>query len=146
MMNFVAIVRRFSSVVALLLLVSTCGWAQGTLEDYQRAAKFLPGNARHLYTSGDVMPHWIEKSDRFWYRSTTLKGSQFMLVDAAQNTSAPAFDHARLAEALSRATKQTLDPARLPFDSIELADNQKTLHFEIENVRWSCNLETYECK
>ena len=48
------------------------------------------------------MPHWIEKTSRFWYRTIGPKGSQFILVDAEQNTSAPAFDHARLRLALAR--------------------------------------------
>lgn len=145
-MNILATFRRFTPALAFLFLFSAHCLAQGTVEDYERAAKLLPGNARHLFTSGDVMPHWIEKTNRFWYRSTTLKGSQFILVDAEQNTSAPAFDHARLAEALSRATKQTQDPVKLPFDSIEFTDNQKSIRFEIENVRWTCKLDTYECK
>lgn len=142
----IAAARRFSLALACLLLFSTCCWAQGTLEDYQRAEKFLSGNARRLYTSGDVMPHWIEKTRRFWYRATTLQGSRFILVDAEQNTSAPAFDHARLADALSRATKQSLDSTKLPFDTFEFTDTQKSIRFEIESVRWVCNLDTYECK
>jgi len=134
---------------AALLLVGSAR-AQGTLEDYQRAQKFLPGNARHLYTTGDVMPHWIEKTDRFWYRRTTLKGPEinyeFVLVDAAQNTSNPAFDHARLAESLSRATKQHQDPAKLPFDTFDFVDNGKAIRFELQNAQWTCNLDTYDCK
>ncbi|HTS12676.1 MAG TPA: DPP IV N-terminal domain-containing protein [Candidatus Limnocylindrales bacterium] len=137
------------SAIPLLFFVfwSTSAHAQGTLGDYQRAEKFLPGNARHLFTTGDVSPHWIEKSHRFWYRREDLKGgSEFILVDADRNTSNPAFDHARLAEALSGATKQHEDPSKLPFYSIEFAEDGKLLKFEIEDVPWTCNLESYECK
>src|SRR5947199_357023 len=80
--------------------------AQGKVEDYQRAQRFLPGNVRHLVSVADINPHWIEKSNRFWYRRVGLNDTQFILVDAEKNTSEPAFDHERLATSLSREAKQ----------------------------------------
>jgi dipeptidyl aminopeptidase/acylaminoacyl peptidase len=142
--------RRAVIAVALSFLVAAAASAQGTLEDYQRAEKFLPGNVRHLYTSGDVMPNWIEKSDRFWYRRASLKGSDitydFIVVDAAQNTSGPAFDQAKLAEALSRATRQHVEASKLPFDYFDFVEDGKAIRFDLENAHWTCNLESYDCK
>jgi dipeptidyl-peptidase-4 len=131
---------------AFLFFVALQLRAQGTLEDYQRAQKFLPGNARHLFTSGDITPHWIEKTDRFWYRSVGPKGSEFILVDAEQNASGPAFDHARLAEALSHASKQSYDASKLPFDTFDFTEKGKGIRFEIDTTQWTCNLDSYECK
>ena len=145
-MSMARIPRKFCVAIAFLFFAALPARAQGTLEDYQRAQKFLPGNARHLFTSGDLTPHWIEKTDRFWYRSTGSKGSEFILVDAEQNTSNPAFDHARLAEALSHATKQSYDAGKLPFDSFDFTDKEKAIRFEIDTAQWTCNLESYECK
>ena len=54
--------RCCSSAVALLLLVSAGALAQGSLQDYQRAQQFLPGNVRDLVYVADVSPHWIEKT------------------------------------------------------------------------------------
>jgi dipeptidyl-peptidase-4 len=133
-------------VIAFLFFAALQVRAQGTLEDYQRAQKFLPGNARHLFTSGDVIPHWIEKTDRFWYRSGGVNGSQFILVDAEQNTSNPAFDHTRLAKALSHAAKQSYDASKLPFDTFDFVDKGKGIRFEIDSAQWTCNLDSYECK
>ncbi len=140
------ILRKCGITIAFLFLAASQVKAQGTLEDYQRAQKFLPGNARHLFTSGDVMPHWIEKTDRFWYRSTGPRGSEFILVDAEQNTSGPAFDHARLAEALSHASKQSYDASKLPFGTFDFTDKGKGIHFEIDSTQWTCDLDSYECK
>ena len=119
--------------------------AQGTLEDYQRAQRFLPGNVRHLIFIADVSPHWIEKTNRFWYHRVGPKGADFVLVDADHNTSAPVFDHAQLAAALSRATKQTYEPTELPFDSIDLVDDGKAIRFQVDDVQWTCKLANYEC-
>jgi hypothetical protein len=43
----------------LLLLHTPFAAAQGRLEDYQHAERFLPGNLRHLVFSADVTPQWI---------------------------------------------------------------------------------------
>ena len=46
-------------------------------------------------------PSWINESNRFWYRKSVEGGNSFMLVDAATQAKGPAFDHERLAAALS---------------------------------------------
>src|SRR5580658_11298057 len=97
---------KWIAVGTCFILSPALANAQGTLADYQRAERFLPGNVRHQIFVADVAPHWIEKSSRFWYREVGPSGSEFILVDAAQNTSAPAFDNAKLAASLSRATKR----------------------------------------
>jgi dipeptidyl-peptidase 4 len=142
--------RRFilAGVLGLFAVVSV--HAQGTLADYERAEKFLPGNARHLYTTGYVMPNWIGQSDRFWYPKTTLEGdkiaTQFVVVDAANNTSAPAFDQARLAEALSGATNSHIDSTHLPFDDFAFTEDGEAIRFELQDFEWTCNIKNYECK
>jgi len=138
--------RRWIVLSALLLLAPPEAAAQGRLEDYQRAQQFLPGNLRHLVYVADVSPHWIEKTSRFWYRKTGTAGAEFVLVDAEQNTSAPAFDHARLAMAMSQAAKQVYSSRALPFDDIEFVDGGKSIRFAIDGVQWTCALATYQCQ
>jgi dipeptidyl-peptidase-4 len=139
--------------VLLLSLALPAAFAQGTLEDYQRAERFLPGNVRHLVYVADVTPQWIEKTNRFWYRRVGVKvgsgiginESEFVLVDAEQNTSAPAFDHERLATALSKAAKQEYSATALPFSEIEFVDGGKSVRFSVDSAQWTCPLATYEC-
>jgi hypothetical protein len=50
--------------------------AQGTREDYQRAEQFLPGNLRHRVYIADVAPHWVAKTNRFWFRKSSPKGAE----------------------------------------------------------------------
>jgi dipeptidyl aminopeptidase/acylaminoacyl peptidase len=129
-----------------LLAVSPSVFGQGTLEDYQRAQRFLPGNVRHLVYIADVNPHWIEKTNRFFYHKASPSGSEFVLVDAEQNTSAPAIDHERLAAALSHAAKQDYSASNLPFSDFEFLDGGKAIRFSIDKVQWKCSLDTYECQ
>ena len=98
---------------AAFFLTACAALSQGTREDYQRASEFLPGNLRHHMYIAEVTPHWIAKTNRFWYRKAAPAGVEFILVDPGQNTSKAAFDHARLATALSQATKHEYKPTEL---------------------------------
>jgi dipeptidyl aminopeptidase/acylaminoacyl peptidase len=138
--------RLGAHAILLLALAPTVTLAQGSLQDYQRAERFLPGNVRHLVYVADVSPHWIEKSNRFWYRRVGLKDITFLLVDAERNSSGPAFDHERLAAALSRAARQEYSASALPFSEIELMDGGKTIGFSVDGVPWTCPVATYECQ
>ena len=120
--------------------------AQGTVSDYQRAQQFLPGNLRQSVFFADVAPHWIKDTDRFWYRRVDANGVQFVLVDAARNAVAPAFDHARLASALMRASKTQVTATELPFHDFEYVGKGTSIEFEADNVRWTCDLKLYDCK
>ncbi len=140
------ICRCCSIFGGLLLFALPAALAQGTLQDYQRAEQFLPGNVRHLVYVADVTPHWIEKTNRFWYRKAGINQTEFILVNAEQNTSAPAFDHARLATALSRAAKRDYSASALPFSEIEFLDEAKAIRFSVDGAQWTCPLATYECR
>jgi dipeptidyl-peptidase-4 len=140
------LIRRCCSIfVGLLLFALPAALAQGTLQDYQRAEKFLPGNARHLVYVADVTPHWIEKTNRFWYRKAGTSQTEFILVDAEQNTSASAFDHQRLATSLSHAAKREYSASALPFSELEFVDSGKAIRFSLDGAQWTCPLATYEC-
>src|SRR5205085_1355239 len=71
-----------------------------TASDYARAEKWMPYNTNPIVFRAGVRPTWIA-DERFWYRITTAEGSEFLLVDTAKGTRAPAFDHAKLAAAIS---------------------------------------------
>src|SRR6266496_223696 len=132
--------------VSFLLLASLQSRAQGRIEDYQRAQRFLPGNLRKSIYVADVSAHWIDKTNRFWYHKVSPKGTEFVLVDADHNSAGPAFDHEKLAAALARLTKQEYSAEDLPFDTIEFTDDQKAVRFNLEDVRWTCTLSDYDCK
>lgn len=91
-------------------------------------------------------PHWFDGNDRFWYRNELKDGAkEFILVDAAAGTRAPAFDHARLAAALSRSTGKSHAGDRLPFDEIQLVDGGKSIRFRVAGEAWVCDRNSYEC-
>src|SRR6185437_14996276 len=131
--------------ISILLALPLTTRAQGTLADYQRAQSFLSGNLRSKISLADLRPTWIEHSDRFWYRTDGPQGSQFILVDAAANTSAPAFDQDRLASALSRAAGHEYKSTDLPFYTFEYVDNGAAIRFQIADAEFTCRLSNYQC-
>ncbi len=131
------------SLISLFFAGSALG--QGTLADYQHAERFLPGNARHLVISAGPVS-WIGNSDSFSYVENTSSGKQFIRIDAAQNTSRPAFDQQRLAAALSRATGQSFTATDLPFDYFDYVENEGAIGFEAAGASWTCSLTDYHCR
>jgi len=83
--------------------------------------------------------------DRFWYRITRENGSEFILVDPAKGTRTPAFDHARLAAALSTVANAKYEAGQLPFQDITLADDGSTVSFSAAGKGWKCTLSDYQC-
>ena len=59
-----------------------------TAADYARAEKFMAYNTTPLVLHGGVRPTWLPEDppDRFWYRTTTEKGAETVLIDAARGT------------------------------------------------------------
>ena len=75
-----------------------------TADDYAHAEKFMTYNTAPLVLRGGVRPVWIpttaaEPTERFWYRVTTERGPEAVLVNAATGTQAPC-DLPACAEAL----------------------------------------------
>ena len=139
-------VKTWVRAALFLCLAASSVKAQGTREDYERAQQFLPGNLRHRVYVADVIPHWIAEKNRFWYRKAGTKATEFILVDAEQNTSGAAFDHVRLAASLTKAAKRDVQPTGLPFDTFEYAKDGKSISFQMDGMPWTCQLENYECK
>src|SRR5437660_1121098 len=90
----------------LFMVLCSDAFAQGTRADYQRADRLRELTQRKVYKT-KVEPHWLSDRVRFWYRNDLPDNRrEFVLIDAEKGTRIPAFDHARLAAALSEAARQ----------------------------------------
>jgi dienelactone hydrolase len=112
-------------------------------EAYQRSGQFP--QARRVYKDR-ITPHWLPNNTRFWYRNDLHGGGrEFVLVDAERGIRQAAFDHKKLAAALSKAAGADYQADRLPFDSIEFLDEEKAIRFKVGNTTWKCDLTSYQC-
>src|SRR5262245_17466946 len=119
----------------LLLTSIACalGWSgyaqqSGSLtnKDYQQEENFLGYNTQKLIDHGPIYPSWLP-GDRFWYRTLTPKGSEFILVDPAKGSRVAAFDHQMLAASLSSATGKTYSADLLPFQYISFSPDGSSI-------------------
>jgi dipeptidyl-peptidase 4 len=116
-----------------------------TEADYARAERFLSWNVDPLLVGGEVTPQWLP-DNRFWYRSRVEGGHQFVLVDPVRGTREPAFDHQRLAAALSQAAGREISPLDLPLLRLEPLQDGRGLGFEMDRQRWRCDVIDFRCE
>ena len=124
--------------------------AQLTRADYERALNLQEkyrGLADHLPDAGN----WIEGSHHFVYRRSTTAaagqepGSEYIWVDAETGATRPAFDHAKLAEALGKAYGAPVRPDMLPLNNYHLVEHETALELIHDNGIWRCDLNAYQC-
>jgi len=122
-----------------MVKASTDRWC-GSAADYQRAAQIdqLP---KGKVSRESVRPRWSADGRRFWY-CTDLPGGprEFTLVDTATGAKAPAFDHARLADAVGRAagSSSSCSVVRLEFSATGLVAIVR-----LATSSWHCCIESY---
>src|SRR5436190_9618333 len=127
----------------LLALASASAQQKFSATDYQRAEKLMGYNTTSLVLRSGVRPNWLP-DERFWYRVTTAEGAEFVLVDPAKGTRAPAFDHAKLAAALSSASGRTYSATALPFQDLEFSEDAKEITVQAGG-RWKCKVDGTGC-
>ena len=109
----------------------------------RRGRRFEP---RGLYKAR-IEPHWFAENTRFWYRNRLRAGKkEFVLVDAEAATREKAFDHEKLAAALSAAAEKDYEPDELPFDAVEFINDGKAIRFVADGSQWEWELDSSEAK
>jgi dipeptidyl aminopeptidase/acylaminoacyl peptidase len=136
---------RTSFLILCAFLLSSPAAAQVTRADYERATGLRD---KYQYLTVDVPEPatWIEGATRFYYRKSVKDGHEFVMVDAETRQRTPAFDHARLAEGLGKATGEHYTAQRLPFSEISFVDKDRAIEISAERTRWTCTLADYTCR
>ena len=136
------------TAAALTLLLAGTAAAQTralTADDYARAEKFLNYNTNRLVLHVAAQPTWVT-DDRFWYRTTTENGTEFVLVDAATGAKTAAFDQTKMAAALSTAARANYTAYRLPFNQFDFSADRKAISFNSGGSRWTCDVAGAKCE
>src|SRR5690242_9020085 len=136
-------------------LLPAAGLSQGTASDYARA-EGLRQRTEGLVLNAADEPTWLPTGEHFWYRKTVHGGYEFVLVDATTLHKGPAFDHARLAAALTSAMDKPIAATTLPFARFTFADSDQAIEFtegggprapqpDTGRVLWHCTITDYVC-
>jgi dipeptidyl aminopeptidase/acylaminoacyl peptidase len=137
-------VLRSALIALCLLLAPLSASAQGTKADYERAADLEKRFANQVFKAS-VKPQWFANDTRFWYRNDLAGDArEFILVDALAGTRQPAFDHARVAEALTEVAGEPVRATHLPVDRLEFGEDRHSVTLHGKRQRWRLDLDTYQ--
>ncbi len=150
-----------AAVLALMVPASAQQAAQSSraalsADDYARAERFMGYNTSPLVFGMTVRPNWLvdptklaaagkAEDDRFWYRTTVPGGAEFVLVDPARAVREAAFDHTKLAAALSSSSGERYTALTLPFTEIEFTADTKSVEFTAAKRKWRCDRQGATC-
>ena len=82
-----------------------------------------------------VDPHWLKKSDRFWYMYETTEGKKWYIVDPAKGEKKVLFDNADLAAKITRIVKDPFDAQHLGLDSMRFIKDENWIQFEVKSTQ-----------
>ena len=137
--------KRILFVTFAMLSAVVPAAAQGTQADYDRALG-LRKKYEALVGSVAETPRWIGRTHKVYYRRTVKGGHDFILVDADTKAKGPAFDHGRIAAALSAAAGKTYGALDLPFNAFDFVDGERAIQFVAESETWRCEVAASTCR
>lgn len=103
-----------------------------TASDYARAEQMLAPYRARKVPGCALAPQWLSDGERFWYQV----GTRYVVVDPAEGSRRPAFDHDQLAAALSVASGHAASGADLPISAVEIRDDD-SVRFTAFEARWT---------
>ena len=120
----------------LMLLSSGPAFAQGTLEDYNRAYSLRQKFSGYQVYHSDVNPHWVTGTSSFWYLQRTPQGNEYLLVDADRQIRRPLFVRDSLAVQLQQSLGRRVDARNLSLDKGNLEASLDVFRFVCDGYNW----------
>jgi dipeptidyl aminopeptidase/acylaminoacyl peptidase len=139
------IYRLFSLLIFILLISCSSQSDQITLVDFQRAEKMLSVNTVPLVSGLVTGQTWLS-NDQLFYKNSTGNGWRFMMANPVTKERKPAFDHEKLAAALTGLDLKDIKANELGIAQVEFSDDGVTLFFTLDAKRYQLNLTNYEVK
>jgi dipeptidyl-peptidase-4 len=101
--------------------------------NYLLASKFSPSRLDKMVFSTSVDPHWLKRSNRFWYSYQTSDGRKWYIVDPAKGEKKPLFDNDKLAALLTTIIKDPIDGQHLELDSLQFLGDESMIRFQVRS-------------
>ncbi|HWJ89486.1 MAG TPA: DPP IV N-terminal domain-containing protein [Flavisolibacter sp.] len=131
-----------STGVLLLLFHVNAQQTPAVKANYASAARFSPKKLDKMVFSTAVDPHWLKKSDRFWYTYETPNGKNWFIVDPSKGEKRQLFNKERLASELSKIVKDPMDAQHLRIDSMRFVKDENWIQFEVQSTQDSVLKDT----
>lgn len=126
--------RKLLLLLTVLLSLAAQSQTSGTKANYQAAARYSPNKLSKMVFSTVVDPHWLKKSNRFWYTYETSEGKKWYIVDPVKAEKKLMFDNAKLAAELTKIVKDPMDAQHLIIDSLRFIKDENWIQFEVKST------------
>ena len=129
----------------LTLILVSCSKEkdQITRTDYERAESFL-SSSTNQYVYGTVSSQSWQEDNRLIYRKSIKDGREYVLANPSDGSKTEAFDHEKMANALSGFSDEELEANKLNVSSLKLSSDNQTLTLTFSGDAYETNLSTYE--
>jgi dipeptidyl-peptidase-4 len=124
--------RIIAFLIAICITTSSVAQQKA---NYQLAAKFSPKKLEKMLFSTSVDPHWLKKSDRFWYTYQTTEGKKWYIVDPVKGEKKLLFDNEKLAMEITKIVKDPFDAQNLGLDSMRFVRDENWIQFEVKSTQ-----------
>ncbi len=106
-----------------------------TKGNYELASRFSPTKVRKMVFSTKVDPHWLKKSDRFWYTYETTDGRDWFIVDPVAKTKKTFFDKDKLAAEITKIVRDPFDAQHLPITNLKFLEDENIIEFKLRSTQ-----------
>ena len=139
--------RPWVAFCAFYLLAAPCAAQDPPVQlmaaDYARAERFLDASTARLVYGSVGAPQWLPDG-RFWYRNTIAGGTEYVMVDPGAAEKGRAFDHDRMAAALTAVLGDEVSAPALPIGGLAFAAHEVAVQLDDESL-FRCDLSEYQC-
>ncbi|MCC8408695.1 prolyl oligopeptidase family serine peptidase [Mucilaginibacter sp. UR6-1] len=151
---------KISSVIpclaAMLLMQNTFAQQQKTtpylptqqevLQSFKKANE-LDTALKNISVVTNITPNWQADGNSFWYRKPLdNREAEYYLVDAATGKKQLAFDHERLAKAITKLTDRKTDAQKLWINELFYSDDKSSITFKTGNDWFKIDLKNYKAE
>ncbi|MFT5773198.1 MAG: dipeptidyl-peptidase-4, partial [Algoriphagus sp.] len=127
--------KQILTAILLLFLFQDSFAQEKTYKgNYELAARYSPEQVKKMIFSTSVNPHWLKKSDRFWYEYETSDGKNWILIDPVRNTKSQLFERDKLAMEISKITKDAYDGQHLKIEDVKFLEDDNAIRFKVEGT------------
>lgn len=117
------------------------------MENAYREAGLLDSALRRLAVNNEILPYWSADGHSFWYKKNLTGLSwEFLYADVKLGLRRLAFDHRKMALALTGFSGKLQDATKLKIDELFFGTSGTVLFFKFEGKRLELNLKDYRLK
>ncbi|MBJ7496071.1 MAG: DPP IV N-terminal domain-containing protein, partial [Gemmataceae bacterium] len=138
-------IRSFAFLFLFVSLPSLA-WAQGTPEDFERAASF-DKRFRNLVQQETIDPQPIGNQGNFWFKTSDDKNiKSFFLVNPFKKEKTPLFDHDLLRKSLLQLKAPAEPTNKLDLEQLKVDETSGKLSFILQGQAYEALIKPWELK